>query len=106
MVSLYLSATQAVIVPPSVPLYPSAALHEAMSVDPVAATVPELSGQSLHAAAPVVSLYLSAMQAVIVPPSVPLYPPAALHDAMSVEPVVVPVPLLAGQAVGVSPLAP
>ena len=50
------SAKQAVKGPPSRPVYPVFATQAVAAVEPVASPLAELSGQSVHAAAPVAAL--------------------------------------------------
>mgnify|MGYP006892641026 CR=1 FL=1 len=81
-----------------------AATQSVLAVEPSEPPVFVLAEQPVHATAPVALLYLPAAQAVGVPPSVPVNPALATHAVMTVEPVVMPVPLLAGHAVAVPPL--
>jgi hypothetical protein len=79
------------------PVYPASAKHPLSATVPVA--VPELMGQSEHAAAPVASLKASAKQAVKGPPSGPVYPAFATQAVAAVEPVAPPLAELARQPV-------
>ena len=82
--ALNVSAAHAVGVPPSSPVYPAVATQALITIEPVAASVPELFGQSEHAAAPMAALKVSAAHAVKLPPSGPVYPIVATQ---AVEPV-------------------
>jgi len=61
---------QAVNGPPFGPVYPAAAIQSVLAVEPVP-VVPELLGHTVHAAAPVAALKVSAAHAVKLPPSGP-----------------------------------
>jgi hypothetical protein len=69
-------------------------------VEAVTLSALELLVQFEHPAEPVEALKWPAKHAVGVPPSAPVSPAFATQSVMTVLPMVVPVPLLAGHAVG------
>ena len=92
-------AGQKVGLPPVGMKKPASAMQSVIVVEAVSEPVPELEGQSMHAAADVVfSLYVPKLHAETVLPR-PVYPASARQSINSVEPVSEPVPEWDGQSV-------
>ena len=77
-------------------------LHAVITVEPVSPSVLADAGQLVHAAEPVVPLYVLIAHCEQDPPSGPVYPMLHLHAAAAVEPVAPSVLEDAGQLVHVA----